>query len=202
MGSARIAHGLFDSIAAWNGFGRSMYSWSCGTHVPKVDTAPETSVSLMMRAESLGSSVKTFSRTPEQLEMMDLYTYDIVVATNNTAESESLRLFQEDLRADWDSADDRRYYRQRVCNLSDFLGYASDAQLNHRGGSALLPSKMAAMFGPERERLRDVADIPDAPVSSVQQWNDMVQVLLMGTTGLAQYLMDSFPEDLDYFWLE
>jgi protein-tyrosine-phosphatase len=202
MGSARIAHGLFDNIAAWNGFGRSMYSNTCGTQVAEVSAAPETSVSLMMRAQSLGTSVKTFSRAPEQLEMTDLYTYDIVVATTKAAESETLHLFEEDLRADWDSPNDRQYYRQRVCNLSDFLRYLSDEQITKRGGSSLMPRSMADLIESEKERLRSFDDIPDAPLSSVPEWNDMVRVITMGTAGLAQYLIDSFPEDLEYFWLE
>jgi hypothetical protein len=89
-----------------------------------------------------------------------------------------------------------------VCTLRDFLDCATDEQLTKTGGSALLPSSVSKLFSGDLQRLRRVTDIPEVPLSEVDEWNDMVRMLCMGTAGLAQYLMDSWPEDLDYFWLE
>ena len=89
-----------------------------------------------------------------------------------------------------------------MCTLHDFLPYASDEQLGKRGGTALLPRRMADMVAPEVDRLRRLPDIERAELSNVPDWNDMVLSILLGTAGLVQYLIDSCPADLDYFWLE
>jgi hypothetical protein len=202
--NARIAQGLFDSIAEWNGFGRALYSWTAG--LQERHTAPETSVSLMMRANSLGLPVKTFSRQVETLEMDDLYRNDIVVCLDRDVEHDARAVFDEDLQADWDSEADREYYRQRICSLVDFASYASSEQLSRRGGSALVPSKMGPLVESALQEgsaiSSDEADIPEVALSEVQQWNQMVCLIALCTSGLVQYLVDSFPADLHYFWLE
>ena len=200
MGNARVAQGLFDSIAEWNGHGRTLYSWTCGTAVTGYE--PERAVSLMMRAESLGAPVKTFSRAPEQLELKDLYTYDVIIAMNEDVKAATLALFEPDLAADWDSEESRNFYKQRVCVLSDFLRYASNEQLAKRGASSLMPRNMAQLVTPDVARLRALSDIPQAQLSRVDEWNYMVKCILLGNAGLMQYLLDSYPDDLDYFWLE
>lgn len=200
MGNARLAQGLFDKTAAWNGYGRSLYAWTCGTCAQAC--SPERSVSLMMRAESLGASSKDFSRVPEQLETGDLYTYDMIIAMDASVRDAALEIFEADLAADWDNVEHREFYRQRVCTLQEFLSYASDEQLGKRGGTALLPRRMADMVAPEVARLRRLPDIDRAALSDVQGWNDMTLSILLGTAGLVQYLMDSMPSDLEYFWLE
>ena len=95
MGNARLAQGLFDKTAAWNGYGRSLYAWTCGTRAQRC--SPERAVSLMMRAESLGASSKDFSRVPEQLETGDLYTYDLIIAMDANVRDAAMDIFNADL---------------------------------------------------------------------------------------------------------
>lgn len=137
LGHARIAKALFDQVAEWNGFGRSLYAWSCGTHAEDTKHPPERAVSLMLRAESLGAPAKTFSRAPEQLAMLDLYTYDVVVAMDEKVMAECRHIFDEHLSRDWDSANDRQYYTQRcvwhwsrvLCDVEDDQPAAAPLQM-------------------------------------------------------------------------
>ena len=50
---------------------------------------------------------RLFSRDPEQLATLDLYTYDLVVAMDHDAHAECSRIFDEHFQSDWDSASDR-----------------------------------------------------------------------------------------------
>ena len=90
----------------------------------------------------------------------------------------------------------------RLCCLSDFLQYASNEQLSKRGGSALVPQKLGRLLDQDLSALKAVSDIPSESLSSVAEWNDMVKVILVAVAGLTKYCLDSFPEDLHYFWLE
>jgi protein-tyrosine-phosphatase len=199
-GNARIAQCLLDKIAEWNGYGRSLSGWTCGTHAQHCSL--ERVVSLMLRAGSIGASAKTFTRVPEQLETRDLYTYDIIVAMDSSSQADALQIFNRDLNADWDSEENRTFYRQRVCRLHDFLSYASEAQLRERGAQSLVPRDMAKLFMYDLSRLRSLPDVQEAPLSRVKEWNEMFLTIMLCTAGLVAYLIDSCPEDLDYFWLE
>lgn len=156
----------------------------------------------MMRAESLGISARMFAREPEQLEIRDLYQYDIIVAMDKQTKRDIHTLLDPDLSADWDNEEDSRQYRQRICTLSDFLDYASWKQIHERGGQALLPHNMSRLIVDDYPRLSAQKDIQIAPLSNVGKWNEMVLTILVGVAGLAKYVIDSYPEDLDQFWLE
>lgn len=75
VSNARLAQALFENLASWNGHGLSLYGWTCGTRV--AEYAPERAVSLMIRAAGLNTSPKLFSREPEQLDLRDMYIYDV-----------------------------------------------------------------------------------------------------------------------------
>lgn len=75
--NARFAHALFENIASWNGYGLSLYGWTCGTQVTDCPPAAERAVSLMIRANGLNTSPKLFTREPEQLDLRDMYIYDV-----------------------------------------------------------------------------------------------------------------------------
>lgn len=199
-GAARIAHGMFESIAIWNGYGRSLYPWSAGTGAHDAD--PSKVVSMMSQAESLGFSSRLFARSPEQLELNDLYMYDMVIAMDSTIEEAILARFSGELDEAWDDAGDREFYRQRVCKLSDFLSYATDKQLTNKGLYSLLPEKMMRLCVQDGKRLPDDPSAALASFETREQWNDKIPLILLGLAGLVQYAMDSCPEDLDYYWLE
>lgn len=74
IGAARIAHGLFESIAEWNGYGRSLYPWSAGTNTRAQEADPSRTVSMMSQAESLGFSTRVFARSREKLDLNDFCT--------------------------------------------------------------------------------------------------------------------------------
>lgn len=65
-----------------------------------------------------------------------------------------------------------------------------------------MPQKLGRLLDRDPSELKDMQDIPAASLSSIAEWNDMVRVILVAVAGLAQYCLDSFPEDLHYFWLE
>lgn len=207
---ARVAQSLFDAVCEWNGYGRTLMGWTCGVDcgADAQGYSLERAITLMVQAErwqtsdmNLGS--KVFARTPEQLELNDMYTYDIVICMNYNVKERVLTLFEPDFAEDWDSEVDRSHYRQRVCTLADFLGYLPDAQVRESGGKALLPSQLSDKLAPaDLGMLRDVADIPAAELKAPEQWNEMIMCIVLGVAGLVKYLIDTYPEDLHQFWLE
>ena len=70
---ARVATGLFERIAEWNGYGRALYPWACG--VSACQTQPvdfSTTASLFSQATFLGIRAKLFAAPAEQLTLEDL----------------------------------------------------------------------------------------------------------------------------------
>ena len=67
---ARVATGLFELIAEWNGFGRALYPAACGV---RTGDAPDlaTTVALMAQASRLGIRAKLFAQHPEQFVYED-----------------------------------------------------------------------------------------------------------------------------------
>jgi hypothetical protein len=196
--------GLFEEIALWNGFGRALFAWTCGTNTQTEALAlqPERAVSLMMRAEELGTSPKLFARTPDQLDIRDLYTFDCIIAMTPQDMEAVLRIFENDLGADWDSQEDRDHYRQRVCQLGDFSAYANIEQLLSRGGKSLLPRRLSALIQGDVQALQGRAEIATVSLQEVDAWNDMVCAIVVAAAGAAQYLMGTYPPDLRQMWLE
>ena len=133
------------------------------------------------------------------------YTYDVVICMNRNVKERVLTLFEPDLKQDWDSEVDRQFYRQRVCTLGDFLGYATTLAVRESGGRALLPTQLSEKLAQvDLQHLRDVdnMDIPKAELAVPEQWNEMLMCIMLAVAGLVKYLMDSYPEDLRQFWLE
>lgn len=121
---------------------------------------------------------------------------------NKDVKAQVMELFEPDLASGFDNEEDRLFYEQRVCTLHEFIEYVPDAKLQQRGGSALLPTQMSQMLGPEEiSELKKVADIPTAELSKVSEWNTMIKCIVIGVAGVTQYLADTHPEDLDYTWL-
>ena len=82
---ARMAAGLFERIAEWNGYGRALYPWTCGLAVPDATNTLQslsTRAALMHQAWLLGFTPKVFARPSEQFELADLDRFDVVVAVD------------------------------------------------------------------------------------------------------------------------
>lgn len=69
---ARVAAGLFERIAEWNGYGRALYPSACGVDA-QVGGEPglATSAALMGMAGMLGIRPKLFAAGPEQFVYED-----------------------------------------------------------------------------------------------------------------------------------
>jgi hypothetical protein len=67
---ARVAAGLFELIAEWNGFGRALYPAAAGV---RAGAPPDlaTTVALMAQAARLGIRAKLFAQHPEQFVYED-----------------------------------------------------------------------------------------------------------------------------------
>lgn len=205
MANARVAQSLFDTVTEWNGYGRALYGWTCGVEAQAYPL--ERAVSLMVQAEQWQTSgnlfADVFARRPDQLDVHDMYTYDVIIAMNASVKESVLRMFEPDLNESWDSEGDREFYRQRICTLGDFLNYASPEVVRKSGGSALLPSQLSEKLAHvDLQCLREVGDIPSVEMKTTEQWDEMVMCILLAVTGLVKYLIDSYPEDLHEFWLE
>jgi protein-tyrosine-phosphatase len=98
---ARLASGLFDRIAEWNGYGRALYAWTCGLHADQPSGSDSggsssfdklsTQASLMHKAWMLGIPPKIFARPVEQFELADLDRYDVVVAMDSSVRQQILQ---------------------------------------------------------------------------------------------------------------
>lgn len=125
----------------------------------------------------------------------------MIVCMNEDVKFQVLKHFEPDLQNDWDCLEDRDFYRQRVCTLHDFLRYVPDEKFQQQGGSALLPKELSRMVDTELTQLKTVTDIPNAELGKVQEWNNMLKCIVVGVAGVTQYLMDSYPKNLDRPWL-
>ncbi|KAF8073130.1 LONRF3 [Scenedesmus sp. PABB004] len=195
---ARLAAGFFESVAEWNGYGRALYPWTCGTHVDGSPAGRAAALAacagLMAQAAALGIAPKVFARSPEAFELRDLDAYDVVVALDAATRHEVLS------RVDPAHA---AYYAERVYLLSDFAQPAplADAEVLRKGGLALLPRAMSATLAAELGALRAETDVTrpslsDGSAAGVAAWNRAVLVTMLGAAGLVRYLIDAYPDDL------
>lgn len=70
---ARVATGLFERIAEWNGYGRALYPWACGVSASQAKPVDfSTTASLFSQATFLGIRAKLFAAPAEQLTVEDL----------------------------------------------------------------------------------------------------------------------------------
>lgn len=76
---ARMAAGLLEKVAEWNGLGRALYPQSCGTAVPEQGAVdPSTSMTLMTQAGHLGIRTKIFAAPRERFVREDLDRCDFI----------------------------------------------------------------------------------------------------------------------------
>ncbi|KAK9821686.1 hypothetical protein WJX74_008158 [Apatococcus lobatus] len=188
---ARMAAGLLEKVAEWNGLGRALYPQSCGISVPEQDAVdPSTSMTLMTQAGHLGIRTKIFAAPRERLVREDLDRFDVVVAVDADIREGVLQMA---------GPEHLQYYSRKVAVLTDFSKYCGP-DLLREGGTAIL----APFF-----RSRIAADVEEACAAqgisrpSLQQgpdgWNHMVQTIVVACAGLTQYCSDSWPPDLPDF---
>lgn len=67
---AKIAAGLFERVAEWNGYGRALYPSTSGVEVKTGIDIPRMTA-LMYQAQLLGIRPQMFAKTPEQFEYDD-----------------------------------------------------------------------------------------------------------------------------------
>lgn len=188
---ARVAAGLFERIAEWNGFGRALYPWSCGLNAAKSKPADlSTTASLFSQASFLGIRAKLFAAPPEQLTLQDLDRHDVIAALDAGIKDGILRMVQPEWHA---------YYDAKVCVLDQFSGYMGEDILK-KGGSALLESELSEIIRPA---VSEGSARPDVLRPSLhkgaEEWNPMVQAIIISCAGLVQYLIDAYPPDLPHY---
>jgi len=193
---ARLAHGLLTSIAEWNGYGRSLVVDSCGLHalegwplqLPQASTLFVEGHRLALEPYILKAPCASFS-----VAMLDCY--DLVVAMDETLVQQLL-----------EEVDHDEYYAGKVISLAHFAPYCDRAALTAHGGTALLARKLREAVEPALmvtpEELQGTSSIARTASSASQtEWRAMVGHLLLSCCGLASYLMDACPDDLDEQWL-
>ncbi|PNW72915.1 hypothetical protein CHLRE_14g611484v5 [Chlamydomonas reinhardtii] len=109
------------------------------------------------------------------------------------------------IAAEYPPGPDRDYYMQKVCLLTTFSHYESDAVLTRRGGFALLPAQLSYLLKDGAGGLaasKAVVDIPSPDLSSpdgAAQWEAVVAALILSTASLVKYLVDAYPEDMPHY---
>lgn len=196
---ARLAAGLFERCAEWNGYGRALYPWTCG-----IQTAGPVDVSklaaLARGAAALEIPLRTFSRPTESFEMEDLDRFDLVVALDSGV----LADIRGRVAEEYPTGPDKEYYTEKVCLLTNFSHYESEAVLTRKGGFALLPSQLSFLLKPGIKASKAVVDIPTPDLSAPnagEQWDATVSALILSTASLVKYLIDAIPENLPH-WAE
>lgn len=195
---ARMAAGLFEKVAEWNGFGRALYPWTCGVDAKQDSFAGlSTRAGLMHQAYLLGLNPKAFARPAERFEPADLDRYDVVIAMDSDIKASILE------QVDPQFTD---YYTDKVRLLSEYAqpSLLGDAAVQKRGGLALLPREMSTELQPALDELRQVVDVDrpsltDPSATAVPKWNLMVRSIMLGCAGLVKYLIEVYPPDLPHY---
>ncbi|KAG2423392.1 hypothetical protein HXX76_015357 [Chlamydomonas incerta] len=199
----RLAAGLFERCAEWNGYGRALYPWSAGLAPtgPRDIHAISKLTALMRGATSLEILPRYFTRPPEAFELADLDRYDLVLALDRSVHE----ALQGSIAEEYPPGPDRDYYMQKVCLLTTFSHYESDAVLTRRGGFALLPAQLSYLLRDGAGGLaasKAVVDIPSPDLASpdgAAQWEAVVAALIVSTASLVKYLVDAYPEDMPHY---
>lgn len=189
---ARVAAGLFERIAEWNGFGRALYPWACGvevTHSKPRDLS--TTASLFSQAQFLGIRAKLFAAPAEQLILEDLDRYDVIVALDQGVRANIIKKTSPE----WHS-----YYADKIYILDQF-SQCCGSDILKTGGSALLERELSAIVQPVMQKDVKIPDVlrPDLLQKGPEKWNTMVQAMIISCAGLVQYLIDVYPEDMPYY---
>lgn len=191
---SRFAAGIFERIAEWNGWSRSIIPAACGLHA---QGAEETSVSKMAALFSAGSSLglrtRMLAQPPERLDFdYDLDFFDLVLCLDRDLYEEILaELPQEHFE----------FYRKKVVLLSLFSEYESEGIMLARGGLALLPSQLSWILRGGYSESKRVVDVPSpdfASESGADQTASMIKTLILACGGLFKFLVDSRPDLKDY----
>lgn len=190
---SRLAAGIFETIAEWNGWSRSMVPWSCGLHT-QVEEGSGSGSSMSKRAAvfSAGSSLGLFTgslaKPADRFGVEDLDFYDLVLVLDRGLHEEVL---------DHVSPEHLEYYRKKVVLLTSFSDYESEGIVLATGGLALLPKKLSGALRQGFAESKKVVDVPSpdlASATSQEELSSMVRTLILACGGLCKYLMDSFPE--------
>jgi len=201
---ARVAAGLFERIAEWNGWSRAMLPWTCGLHVQQAGPEGEEETegpggglskvaALMSSASQLGLPPRQLARRAEQFDLDDLDRYDLVLVLDHEIRDEILSKVPGEYL---------EYYEEKICLLTSFSHYESEATMLARGGLALLPMQLSWLLRQGLEASRKVVDIPSPNFSSEtapEEWLSMVRVMILSCGGLCKYLMDAFPENMPHY---
>ncbi|KAG2492998.1 hypothetical protein HYH03_008662 [Edaphochlamys debaryana] len=200
---ARLAAGLFERCAEWNGYGRVLCPWTCGLAVgaPMSIEAVSKLTALMSGADALEILPRYFTRPAEAFELPDLDRYDLVMALDSGILAE-LRMA---VMAEYGPGAERDYYLQKVCLLTTFSHYESESVLTRKGGFALLPSKLSALLKANKggfKASQDVVDVPSPDLSGpdgAAQWAATVAALITATASLVKYCIDAYPENMPHW---
>lgn len=85
----------------------------------------------------------------------------------------------------------------QVAVLTDFLDYVKPYRLLHSGGSALLEPELGQIVEPVIERIQQAKGIRRPSLTGgSEEWNEMVQTIVLSSAGLVQFLIDAWPPDL------
>lgn len=188
---ARVATGLFERIAEWNGYGRALYPWACGVNAAQSEPADfSTTVALFSQATFLGIRAKLFAAPAEQLTLDDLDRYDVIVALGSDIKQDMLKLVQPE----WHG-----YYDAKVCILDQFSHYLGE-EILRTGGSAILETELSSIIRPILQESRAIPDLLRPSLDKgAEEWNPMVQAMIISCAGLVQYLIDAYPPDLPHY---
>ncbi|GAX82551.1 hypothetical protein CEUSTIGMA_g9977.t1 [Chlamydomonas eustigma] len=201
---SRIAAGLFERIAEWNGWGRILLPVAAGLHVNKtVDGLPSIPMSISKMAailtagDALGLWTKSLARPAESFDVDDLDRNDLILVLDRSLHKEINDLILQAV-----PSEDWKYYQGKVCLLSMFGGYENDSTMLASGGLALLPRQLSWILRQEFSSSKKVVDIASPDFSSdtsEKELSSMVCSLILSCGGLCKYLMDCYPLDLpDY----
>ena len=127
---ARVATGLFELIAEWNGFGRALYASACGVAAAE-GPDPATTVALMAQASRLGIRPKLFAQQPEQFVYED---FDRCVRKGVGSACRPLHCACMQLQARQPDACNSRCIRDKFTLALVSLNIAERMQVRHHSG--------------------------------------------------------------------
>ncbi|KAG0557706.1 hypothetical protein KC19_11G151000 [Ceratodon purpureus] len=177
---SRLAEGIFERIAAWNGFGLILYGHSCGISVKEGELP---SMSYKGEAQRLGVARHVFQAPATTLDRSDLDSYDLIVAMDIEVRDEALRMASS-------QPSNGNDYANKVRLISEFVSY---------GTTSLLEDTLLEIIQPDLPQALTALEVQATYMSQYSKWRMMVATITMCCAGLIQFLMDAYPDDLpDY----
>ncbi|KAK9819237.1 hypothetical protein WJX81_000346, partial [Elliptochloris bilobata] len=173
-----------------NGFGRVLLPQTAGVAVESTESSPATTAALMSQAAQLGVRPKIFTRPREPFEYADFDRHDLIVAVDDA-------VLEAIMCTGGNPAREQAWYAPRVTTLAAFLPYCGRAAMARTGGSAVLEPGLSRMVMPVLSRVLALRGITRPDLNKgAEEWNPMVQSIVVGCAGLVQYLADAYPPDL------